>query len=100
MVVVVHVVGPALLGSYPDLRTNTIYRSATYGNYGVQIFFVVSGLCVVQAALATFERPRGSEVFRSGSRAQNLPAVFHHLDSRSGVVWSSRVLGRQTSSAQ
>jgi peptidoglycan/LPS O-acetylase OafA/YrhL len=57
MVVLVHVIGPALLGPYPQLRNKLLYRSVTFGNYGVQIFFVVSGLCVVQAALKSLERP-------------------------------------------
>lgn len=57
MVVLVHVIGPALLGPYPELQKKSIYRSVTFGNYGVQIFFVVSGLCVVQAAMKAFERP-------------------------------------------
>ena len=57
MVVLVHVIGPALLGPYPELQRKFIYRSVTFGNYGVQIFFVVSGLCIVQSAMKAFGAP-------------------------------------------
>jgi peptidoglycan/LPS O-acetylase OafA/YrhL len=57
MVVAMHSATPVLINSYPELRDTLVYRHVVWGNYGVQIFFVISGLCVAQAALRVLNKP-------------------------------------------
>lgn len=57
MVVTLHATEPALIGPYPELQNERLYRFVGFGNYGVQIFFVVSGFCVAQAAIRAFNKP-------------------------------------------
>ena len=56
MVVALHVMGPAVLGPYPELGKSLLYKNISFGNYGVQIFFVVSGFCIAQAALRSLKQ--------------------------------------------
>ncbi len=46
-----------LIAPHPEFRDATLYRYVAFGNYGVQVFFVVSGLCVAQAALRALDKP-------------------------------------------
>lgn len=47
----------AVVAPHPEFRDAVLYRYVALGNYGVHIFFVVSGLCVAQAALRALDKP-------------------------------------------
>ena len=63
MVLALHTALPGMTGPYPELQEQLLYRHVTIGNYGVQIFFVVSGLCVAQAALRALNQPNPLAAF-------------------------------------
>jgi exopolysaccharide production protein ExoZ len=49
----------SLGGEHPVLQTLALYRLASHGKQGVHIFFVISGYCVVTAAISTLRRGKG-----------------------------------------
>jgi peptidoglycan/LPS O-acetylase OafA/YrhL len=63
MVVTYHTGLPAVMGIYPDLSRIWLFKNIRIGAYGVQIFFVISGYCIAQAALNSIERKHGARAF-------------------------------------
>jgi peptidoglycan/LPS O-acetylase OafA/YrhL len=56
MVVGMHAAAPGSLIQDGGATPSLVDRLIVFGNYGVQIFFVISGLCVAQAALRAFDK--------------------------------------------
>jgi peptidoglycan/LPS O-acetylase OafA/YrhL len=54
-----------------DLKNNFLSMFLGLGNYGVQIFFVVSGLCVAQAAFRSLDKPAPVAAF-IGARVRRI----------------------------
>src|ERR1051325_8589369 len=48
-----------IVAKYPHLNGNPLYAFSTRGNLGVQLFFVISGYCIANAAAATCQRGKG-----------------------------------------
>lgn len=69
LVVILHTA--LFFGLSPDPKSNFALRHIGLGNYGVQIFFVVSGLCVAQAALRALNKPTPVAAF-VGARARRI----------------------------
>lgn len=55
--VVLHHLGSITVQTYPTLNSHPLYRFAESGYLGVQLFFVISGYCIAQAAIASYGRP-------------------------------------------
>lgn len=58
MVVLYHTAGVHGL-HHPELKTTPLFRLAGYGWLGVQVFFVVSGFCIANAAVISLARDPG-----------------------------------------
>ena len=87
MVLGLHTALPGMTGPYPELQSQPLYRHVTLGNYGVQIFFVVSGLCVAQAALRALNQPNPLATFASARVRRIYPPYL--LASVLGVLVSA-----------
>lgn len=48
---------------YPHLRGNPVYMFSLQGGLGVQLFFVISGYCIVNAAAVSYHRSKGFPEF-------------------------------------
>jgi peptidoglycan/LPS O-acetylase OafA/YrhL len=55
-VVMVHACLPIYAGPYPDLARQPIYAFSMQGALGVQLFFVISGYCIINAAASSLRR--------------------------------------------
>lgn len=94
------------LERYPKLRGFPIYAINAWGKLGVQMFFVISGFCIANAAVAALRRPQSFKSFMIARIRRIYPpcwfalliaAVFAILMTRlteMGVIKSS-VLGQQ-----
>ncbi len=58
-VVTYHSALPAVTSIYPALGRHWFFAHIRFGAYGVQLFFVISGYCIAQAAVNVIERRRG-----------------------------------------
>jgi exopolysaccharide production protein ExoZ len=55
-VVMIHSCLPAITGPFPDLRFQPLYAFSLYGSLGVQMFFVISGYCIANAAASIIRK--------------------------------------------
>ncbi|MCW3058853.1 MAG: putative acyltransferase [Capsulimonas sp.] len=62
-VVMMHACAPALATQFPNLKHNPLYAVSLYGFLGVQMFFVISGYCIVQAAASAMRKDSPFKTF-------------------------------------
>jgi peptidoglycan/LPS O-acetylase OafA/YrhL len=62
-VVCYHSAFPAVANLYPFLSNHWFFANIRVLAYGVQIFFVISGYCIAQAAINSFDRNAGTRNF-------------------------------------
>ena len=61
-VVLFHVTG-MIVRRDSGMAAQALFKFAQYGSLGVQLFFVISGYCIVNAACASLNRPNGTWKF-------------------------------------
>ena len=62
-VLMVHACLPTISSVMPGLRHNPVYAISLLGGLGVQMFFVISGFCIANAACSSIQRPWGYRRF-------------------------------------
>jgi exopolysaccharide production protein ExoZ len=65
-----------IVDRYPHLQSNPIYAFSLQGGLGVQLFFVISGYCIVNAAAVTHNRQGTFAQFMSARFRRVYPACW------------------------
>lgn len=103
--VVVFHAASEVLGSFPAARGGTVYEAASIGWLGVQIFFVISGYCIANAACSNVARQKGWTAFAWARLRRIYPPmwfslVFYALFKSAASIAASRgMLGEGASPA-
>ena len=75
-VVMVHACLPAISMRYPALRFQPLYAFSLFGGLGVQLFFVISGYCIANAASSTIRKKSGVVYFLRARVRRIYPPYF------------------------
>jgi exopolysaccharide production protein ExoZ len=65
-----------ILARYPNLAGSSIYWPAMQGSLGVQMFFVISGYCIINAALRNLDRHESTAVFLKARLRRIYPPMW------------------------
>jgi len=76
----------------PQLRTNPVYAFSIDGMLGVQIFFVVSGFCIANAAISSCQKKDGVLPFAFARIRRIYPPYFFALLATVGMSVFAKLL--------
>ena len=68
-----------IMVSYPQVHITPIYAFSLWGNLGVQVFFVISGYCIANAACKSLDRQQGFFSFMRARVRRIYPPVWAAL---------------------